>query len=106
MANVVSFKRCRLVRHQTALFQRELPATRQASVVLDVKRAETAKECLQAFFNAISSLNSPADAVTIPGVGLRIDTFPSTYDLWYFTRSASLYAIDSRDKTLIYKSAS
>ena len=84
MATVVSFKRCRLVRHQKALFQRELPAPlqglqcspREASIVVDVERAETARGSLQSFFSAISSLQEQLpvpDAVTIPGVGLRID---------------------------------
>lgn len=108
MTTVVSFKRCRLVSDQDAVFTRELSATRESSIVFDVERAETAKGCLDSFFSVISSIGGQdhlPDAVTIPSVGLRIDSYPSVYDLWYFPRSNSLYAIDCRNGELIYKSA-
>ncbi len=101
------FRRCRLIRNTKTLFQRELPEGRQASVVLDVERKPTATESLQVFFQTISGMEGgqapKPHAVTIAGVGLRIEGRSSVFDMWYFTGTESLYAIDSADRTLIFK---
>ena len=76
-------------------------------VIIDIERASTAAACTRNFFETIAKFklakNTDVDIITVAGVGMKCQGRSSCYDLFWFRASDQLYAVDSKDCTLIYQ---
>jgi hypothetical protein len=73
-------------------------------VIIDIERASTATQTVASFFKVVGTANKNPDDMKVlkcTGVGLRCDGRSSLYELWYFTKSKNLYAVDLKDESYI-----
>ena len=77
-------------------------------IFMKVDRQETSAGCTKAFFNAIAtvkqaSVNQRPFAISVNGVGLKLEGRTGCYDLYHFLHTDNCYAIDSPDDNVVYQ---
>jgi hypothetical protein len=90
-----------------------VPCARAPAVIVHVPRASTAHASMLSFLKVAqdiqvgcasdsdAALAPPACAVTMGGVGLRVQGRASQFDLWYFFATRMFYCVDARDDSFV-----
>ncbi len=83
---------------------KETSDSKEKLVIVDIERASTAQQTVMSFFKVVKSADENPDNIKVlkcTGVGLKCDGRSSVYELWYFAKSKTFYAVDLKDENYI-----